>query len=120
MFPRLGDWLIDRVVGPGGAFAAGLQNMRKAKFSTAIDAFKDAERLYAKRFGPHHPRVAEAIAYRAWCLAKWGRAAEAVPLYEAAIELERGRRNGERAKRLIEQLAWARERATQEQEESGS
>ena len=36
------------------------------------------------------------------------------------IELERGRRNGERAKRLIEQLAWARERAAEEQEESGS
>ena len=104
----LGNWLLDKVVGAKGALAAGHSFARKGKFAVAAEAFEDAERLYAEQLGRSHPRVAEVIAYRAWCYAKSGRAADAVALYEEAIELERGHVDGERALQLVEQLAWAR------------
>ncbi len=115
MFPfrQLGDWLIRRG-GPGGAFTAGLNNMDKGKFSIAAEAFQDAERLYTEQFGASHPRVAEAIAYRAWCYAKSNREADAVELYRKAIELESKRpdRRGDRLQQLVQQLAWARSKMT--------
>jgi tetratricopeptide (TPR) repeat protein len=104
---RLEGWL-SNLAGPGGAFTAGLQNMNKGEFVVAAEAFADAEELYSERFGRSHPKVSQAIAFRAWCFAKSGRPGDAIALYEKAIELERGRVDGARAKQLVEQLAWAR------------
>jgi tetratricopeptide (TPR) repeat protein len=104
---RLEDWLLE-LAGPGGAFSAGLQNLKNGRLGVAAEGFADAERLYIERYGRSHPRVSQAIAFRAWCLANSGRPADAVGLYEEAIELERGHVDGARAQQLIEQLAWAR------------
>jgi tetratricopeptide (TPR) repeat protein len=91
--------------------SAGLGNMRKGNFAVAAEAFADAERLYVERLGPSHPRVAEAVAYRAWCYAKSNRLEDAIPLFERAIQLELKREDvaGERLRQLIQQLAWARD-----------
>ncbi|HEV2032655.1 MAG TPA: hypothetical protein VGU71_00380 [Candidatus Dormibacteraeota bacterium] len=88
--------------------------MRTGKFSIAAEAFEDAERLYTAQLGRFHPRVSEAIAYRAWCYAKSGRAFDAVGLYETAIQLDLKRQDvsAERIQQLHEQLNWARDRAS--------
>jgi len=88
--------------------------MKKGNLVVAAEAFEDAERLYAEQFGRNHPKVSESIAYRAWCYTKSNRAADAIRLYERAIELDSGRgiAAGERLQQLIQQLAWARSKAT--------
>jgi tetratricopeptide (TPR) repeat protein len=88
--------------------------MRAGRFTIAAEAFEDAERLYTEQWGPFNPKVSEAIAYRAWCYAKSGRASDAVALYEDAIDrdLKRGGARGQRVEQLREQLEWARSKLT--------
>jgi len=103
---HLEHWLLN-IAGPGGALTAGYQNLKKGRYETAAEAFADAELLLRKRNEPDS-KIAEAVALRAWCYVKLGRASEAVPLYEQAIALEGAVAAPERIDQLREQLAWAR------------
>src|SRR6266576_913375 len=81
---------------------------QEGNYATAAQAFADAERLYKDQDAPAN-RVAEAIAYRAWCYTKLNRAIEAIPLYEQALDLEtQHHAKPGRIAQLREQLDWAK------------
>jgi tetratricopeptide (TPR) repeat protein len=104
---RLEQWLLRRA-GTRGALTAGVDNINKGNYATAAQAFADAERLYMEQGASSH-RLAEAIAYRAWCYTKLNRAIEAIPLYEHALELEtQSQAKPDRIAQLREQLDWAK------------
>ncbi len=104
---RLEPWLLQRA-GTRGALTAGFDNIKKENYATAAQAFADAERLYKDQDAPAN-RVAEAIAYRAWCYTKLNRAIEAIPLYEQALDLEtQHHAKPGRIAQLREQLDWAK------------
>lgn len=100
--------LLLRRANPRGVVAAGNNYVQKGRYDVAADTFAAAERLMRERhMSPH--RIAEAIAFRAWCYAKLNRSDEAVGLYEDAIKLERqADATPERIAQLREQLDWAK------------
>jgi len=108
----LGDRLTV-VVGPEGPYFAGVYYMRQGNFARAGEAFEEAERAYRRTHGESHPRVSEAMSYRAWCYVKAGHAENALSLYERAIQLDtaRGDPTGARLRQLTKELAWARTKA---------
>ena len=94
-----------------GAFSTGRAHARHGEYLKAVEAFKDAERLFRQRYGPKHNWVGQALAYRGWCYVKLGRVAEAIALYEQAIDVEESTPAGDGSWiRLLEShIAWARE-----------
>lgn len=100
--------LLLRHANPRGIVAAGYTYIKKGRYDVAADTFADAERLMRERgMSPH--RIAEAMAFRAWCYAKLNRSGEAVSLYEDALKLEQqADATPERIAQLREQLDWAK------------
>ena len=101
------DWLLG-LAGTSGATTAAFDNIRKGRLDVAAEAFEDAERLYRSQAAPAE-KIAEVMAYRAWCYAKVGRGVESVELYREALALEEARgADTERVDQLREHLEWAR------------
>lgn len=92
-------------------FNKGKSYQAAEQFDEAVCAFEDAERYLGQHYGEGHIWTRQAVAQRAWCLARLGRAAEAAPLYECALADERRLRGDTEWSRTLEQqLAWARRR----------